>query len=307
MAETKRATKKKIPGRGVDRISPGLKRYVDIVVKTALVEDIGSGDVTTSAIVPSTMKGSCRIVAKERLVVAGLFIAENVFRRLDGSAVFTAGFRDGDRVKKGETIASVSGRLAALLAGERVALNFLQRLSGIATLTAEFVKRAGGRVKILDTRKTTPCLRSLERYAVRAGGGLNHRSGLYDSVLIKDNHIKAAGSVAEAISRVNKKYKGRVLVETEASTVEEAGEAASAGADIIMLDNMTPALIKKALKVIEEGALVEVSGGVTLSNVRSLAATGADFISIGALTHSAPAMDISMEVTAHEGKGSKRG
>lgn len=272
-----------------------LKKYACLVVKAALAEDVGTGDITTTATVPRSLAGRCRILAKEDLVVSGLFVAEEVFRSVDRSSKFRARVKDGAEVADGGVIAEVSGRLAPLLTGERVALNFLQRLSGIATLTSEFTKRAEG-VKILDTRKTTPCLRTLERYAVRCGGGYNHRSGLYDYILIKDNHIKAAGGVAEAIKRVDKKFKGGVLVEVEAATLEEAAEAAGSGADIIMLDNMTPAAIRRAIRIIDNRALVEISGGVTLKNVGRYAKTGADFISVGSLTHSARSVDISMEV-----------
>ncbi len=283
---------------------PGLYGYTEILVKTALAEDVGPGDITTAAVVERAMKGAAEIVAKEELVVAGLFVAEKVFKNLDRNACFKAVYKDGTRVRKGSVIARVSGRLGRLLTAERVALNFLQRLSGIATLTGEFVKRVRpSKAKILDTRKTTPCMRKLERYAVKMGGGYNHRSGLFDAVLIKDNHIKAAGGVAEAVRKANKKYREETAVEVEVTTLKEAREAVRAGADIILLDNMTPERIRKALKVIDRRALVEVSGGVTLDNVKKVAAAGVDFISVGALTHSAPAVDISMKVTRIEGKG----
>ena len=283
---------------------PGLYNYTEILVKAALAEDVGPGDITTAAVVPARMKGTAEIVAKEDFVVAGLFVAERVFKNIDRNAVFNAGCKDGDRVKKGSVIARISGRLGRILTAERVALNFLQRLSGIATLTGEFVKRVSPcKALILDTRKTTPCMRKLERYAVKMGGGYNHRSGLFDAVLIKDNHIKAAGGVAEAVRKANRKYREEAAVEVEVSTLKEAREAVRAGADIILLDNMTPERIKKALEAIDRRALVEVSGGVTLDNVKKAAAAGVDFISVGALTHSAPAVDISMKVTRIEGKG----
>ena len=284
---------------------PGLREYTDILVKAALAEDVGGGDVTTAAVVPRGTRGKARLVAKEDLVVAGLFVARMVFKSLDSRVVFKALVKDGASVKKGRTIATVSGRLGAILAAERVALNFLQRLSGIATLTARFVKRAGGRVTILDTRKTTPCMRMLERYAVRAGGAWNHRFGLFDGVLIKDNHIAVAGSVEEALKRVDRRYVQGTVREVEVSTLKQVREALKGGADIIMLDNMSVDKVKKARKLIGDSALVEVSGGITLENIKRYAATGVDFISVGALTHSAGAVDISMEVAGNERR--KRG
>lgn len=275
---------------------PGLISYSDLLVKAALAEDIGTGDITTGAIVGKGQLGEAEFIARENMTVAGLFIAESVFKHLDRKASFRPFFKDGDFVKKGATIASVKARLSAILMGERSALNFVQRLSGIATLTASFIKKAGPKVRVLDTRKTTPCLRLLEKYAVKAGGGYNHRFGLFDCVLIKDNHIAAAGSIKKAVEKVNRKYKEGLLVEVEVTDEKEVREAVEAGADIIMLDNMGVAKIRKALKIIDNRALVEASGGVTIDNIASIAATGIDFISVGALTHSARAMDISLEV-----------
>lgn len=275
---------------------PGLIAYSDLLVKAALAEDIGTGDITTAAIVGKTRKGEAEFIAKEEMIVAGLFIAEKVFKYLDKKASFTPFYKDGDSVKKGARIATIKARLSAILMGERVALNFVQRLSGIATLTAAFIKKAGPRVRVLDTRKTTPCLRLLEKYAVKAGGGYNHRFGLFDCVLIKDNHIKAAGSIRNAVEKVNRKYKEGLLVEVEVTDEKEVREAVSAGADIIMLDNMGIAKIRKALKIIDNRALVEASGGVTIDNIGAIAGTGIDFISVGALTHSARGVDISLEV-----------
>lgn len=275
---------------------PGLISYSDLLVKAALAEDIGTGDITTGAIVGKAQKGEAEFIAKEDMIVAGLFIAEKVFKYLDKKAAFTPFYKDGDRVKKGARIATVKARLSAILMGERVALNFVQRLSGIATLTSSFIKKAGPKVRVLDTRKTTPCLRLLEKYAVKAGGGYNHRFGLFDCVLIKDNHIKAAGSIKKAVEKVNRKYKEGLLVEVEVTDEKEAREAIAAGADIIMLDNMGIAKIRKALKIIDNRALVEASGGVNMENIGAIAGTGIDFISVGALTHSAKAVDISLEV-----------
>lgn len=287
---------------------PGLVDYALLLVKAALAEDIGGGDITTGSIVSKTAKGEAGFIAKEDMVLAGLFIAGQTFKLLDRSSVFKTFFKDGDAVKKGTVIAVVKGRLAPILTGERVALNFLQRLSGIATLTREFTKKIGDRnVKLLDTRKTTPCLRILEKYAVKAGGGFNHRFGLFDAVLIKDNHIAASGGVKKAVDKVLKKYRDSVPVEVEVTNYKEVREAVEAGADIIMLDNMDPERIRKSLKIIKNRALVEVSGGVTLSNVREIASTGVDFISVGALTHSARSMDISMEVVSYAGKRGRGG
>lgn len=282
--------------------------YAGILIRAALAEDVGEEDITTAAVIRGGDMGAARIIAKEDLVVAGLFMAEGVFARLDEEISFRALCKDGDFVKKGRALAEVSGRLSPILTGERVALNFLQRLSGVATLTRKFVEKAGNfDVRILDTRKTTPCLRLLERYAVRAGGGSNHRFGLFDCILVKDNHIKASGGVKEAVRRINERYRGTVPVEVEASNLKETREAVEAGADIIMLDNMDLPAIKKALKVIRNRAFVEVSGGVTLKNVGPIAKTGVDFISIGALTHSAPSVDLSMEVVSYALKGGPRG
>ncbi len=291
------ATRRISASRRAGKEGAALKRYAAIVVKAALVEDVGGGDITTDAVVPKSRRGVCELKAKEEMVLSGLFVAEMAFKELDKRAVFKPGFKDGDTVKPGRVIATVTGRLAPLLTAERVALNFLQRLSGIATLTSAFVKKVEKTsAKILDTRKTTPCLRALERYAVASGGGQNHRSGLYDFVLIKDNHIQVAGGVAAAVKLVDGLYHGSVPIEVEASTLAEVRASVKAGADIIMLDNMGAGKIRSAVKMVGNRALLEVSGGVTLANVGALAALGVDLISVGALTHSARAMDISMRV-----------
>ncbi len=267
----------------------------EALIKAALDEDVADGDLTTNATVAKSKKGKCRIIAKENLILAGSFLAEGVFRSLDKGIKYRALAEEGAKVKKGRTIAELSGPLAPLLTGERVALNFLQRLSGIATVTETFVRLAPG-VKILDTRKTTPGMRIFERYATRLGGAYNHRYGLHDAVLIKDNHIKAAGSITKAVKKVSRAYGDAIAIEVEVTTIKEAKEALASGADIIMLDNMDAAKIKKVLKIIDNMAVTEVSGGVNLANIKEYAATGVDFISIGALTHSAPAVDISMKV-----------
>lgn len=267
------------------------------IIETALAEDIGSGDVTTMAIADKNYEGAVEIIAKENIVVAGILIAEAVFKTLDKRIAFKPFAKDGGAVRKGKVIAKVSGKLSTLLAGERVALNFLQRLSGIATLTRMFTDKIKGfNIKILDTRKTTPGLRALEKYAVRMGGGWSHRFGLCDGVLIKDNHIAAVGSIDEAVQRARNNVPNNMLIEVEAKNLSEVKDALLAGADVIMLDNMKPAAMKQAVKIIGKTALVEASGGVNLKNIRAIAETGVDFISVGALTHSARAVDISMKV-----------
>lgn len=284
-----------------------IHRYSDLLIKAALAEDVGAFDVTTKAVVASKEKGTAEFIAKEDMVMAGLFIPEKVFKYLDKKSEFSTPYKDGDAVMGGQVIATVSGRLDSLLIGERVALNFLQRMSGIATLTNKFVQKTwSSNTKILDTRKTTPCLRILEKYAVKAGGGYNHRFGLYDGVLIKDNHIAAAGSITKAVKRVTKAYGDSMVVEVEVTNFKETREAIDAGADIIMLDNMDPGKMKKALAIIKGRALVEASGGVTLDNIEEFAKTGVDFISIGALTHSAKAVDISMEISICKGKRQRK-
>jgi len=287
------------------KVPPGLEKYTERIVDAALSEDAGTGDITTGSIVGPAARGEAVMVAKESFVLAGLFVADRVFRHIDPRVSFRPMFKDGDTVRKGQTIAEVTGRLSTILTGERVALNFLQRLSGIATLTSAFVKKTEKTgVTILDTRKTTPCLRPFERYAVRAGGGRNHRFGLFDSVLIKDNHIEAAGGVAIAVSRARAGVPAGSLIEVEVTDQRELKEALAAGADIIMLDNMSVERIRKAVKLIAKGALTEASGSMSLDNVGAVARTGVDFISVGALTHSARSVDISMKVVGH---GAKRG
>ena len=277
--------------------SLGMSYNIQGIIETALREDIGAGDITTTATVDKKAEGSAEIIVKEGLIVAGILIAEAVFKTVDAGIAFKAFVKDGESVKKGKTIARISGRLSSLLAGERVALNFLQRLSGIATLTSYFVAKVKGcRAKILDTRKTTPGLRILEKYAVRMGGGFNHRFGLCDGILIKDNHIAAVGSIMEAVLRARENIPHNMLIEVEAKNLDEVRGAILAGADVIMLDNMKPAVMKQAVKIIGKKALIEASGGVNLQNVMVIAKTGVDFISVGALTHSARAVDMSLEV-----------
>ncbi|HIE64325.1 MAG: carboxylating nicotinate-nucleotide diphosphorylase [Nitrospira sp.] len=271
------------------------------LVKRALAEDLGYGDRTTEALFPSPLAATGFIVAKEDLVLAGLDLVRVVFQTLDPSVIFEEKYASGEKVEKGAQIAQVSGDARILLKGERTALNFLQRLSGIATLTCRFVDRTQGTsARIVDTRKTTPGLRACEKEAVRYGGGRNHRFHLGDLILIKDNHILLGGGVAQAIRAVRAAKPHSLKVEVEVSTFSELEEALQVGVEIIMLDNMPLREIKKAVGLIKAKApetLVEVSGGVNLEHVSKIAACGVDLISVGALTHSAPAVDISFDIT----------
>ena len=273
---------------------------VDSLIDLALQEDLGPHDVTTKSLLKETDRGVAIVSAKEDFLLAGMSIFSRVFFRLDEKTRVISFLKDGEEVKAGGIIAEVKGLLWILLSGERTALNFLQRLSGIATLTRTVVKKIEGYpVKILDTRKTTPGWRVLEKEAVRVGGGFNHRFGLYDGVLIKDNHIQAVGSITRAITLARFQAPLTLRIEVEVNTPEQAEEALKANADIIMLDNMSLADMKRAVKKIKGHALVEASGGITLENVESVASTGVDFISIGALTSAFRAVDIGMEL---EGK-----
>ena len=269
------------------------------LIRLALGEDIGPGDITTDNIVDPGARGEATIIAKQDLVVAGLGVAETVFRILSDAIAFRPAYRDGDRIAAGSRVVDITGPLAALLKGERTALNFLQRLSGIATQARAYVESvAGTGVKLVDTRKTTPGWRVLEKYAVRIGGAHNHRMGLYDGVLIKDNHIAVAGGIAKAVDAVRQAISHLVKIEVEASTLDEVQAALDADADIIMLDNMDLDQIRAAVRLIRGKALVEISGGVTRDRLMVLAQTGVDLISIGALTHSAVAVDLSMNIRA---------
>ena len=268
--------------------------YRDIV-RRALQEDVRDGDITTDATVDAALRARGVFLAKADCVVAGLDVAIETFRQLDSTIRATTLKRDGDACRAGEEIAEVVGTARALLVGERTALNFLQRLSGVATRARAFVDASGGRITILDTRKTTPLLRALEKYAVRTGGAANHRVGLFDAVLIKDNHIRLAGGVAAAIDRT-RACRPDLPIEIEAQTLAEVDEALARGADTILVDNMSAAEVREAVKRAAGRAKIEVSGGVTLERISELAATGADYVSVGALTHSAPAVDISFEI-----------
>ncbi len=275
---------------------------VDRLMDLALEEDVGTGDITTDPLVAQESSAQATIVAKQDLIIAGLDVARRVFERLDAQIQFQSNFKDGDPVAKGQTVVALSGRLSALLVAERTALNFLQRLSGIATHVSTYVSALQDTsVRLLDTRKTTPGWRVLEKYAVRIGGGSNHRMGLYDGVLIKDNHIAACGNIATAVARIRKRVSHLVKIEVETSTLDEVQQALDAGADIIMLDNMDADRIKAAVTLINHRALVEVSGGVTLTQLTDLAQTGVDLISVGALTHSAQAVDLSMYINPKVG------
>jgi nicotinate-nucleotide pyrophosphorylase (carboxylating) len=268
---------------------------LDRIIENALAEDIHTGDITTLAVLRESCAARARLIAKEPMMLAGLEVAARVFHLLDPRIIFTQRFSDGEPIRKGDTIAEINGDTASLLQGERVALNILQRMSGVATLTAQYVAAVKGtRARVVDTRKTTPGLRILDKYAVRVGGGLNHRTGLYDGVLIKENHIAAAGGISSAVSRARGFIPHTMKIEVETETLAEVREALSAGADIIMLDNMDIATMHEAVAMIAGRALVEASGGVNLETVRKIAETGVDVISVGALTHSARAMDISM-------------
>jgi nicotinate-nucleotide pyrophosphorylase (carboxylating) len=270
---------------------------VDEVVDAALAEDLGDGDITCRLVVPADSRAEGLVVAKAHGVVAGLEVAKATFLKMDPEAVVVLEARDGDRVEPGQVLARVQGRAAPILSAERTALNFVMLLSGIATLTAEFVERIEGTgAVILDTRKTAPGLRMLQKYAVRMGGGSNHRMGLFDMVLVKDNHIRMAGGVRQAVERAAGTEARPLVIEVEVTDLSEVEEALAAGADRLLLDNMDIGTMKRAVDLARGRAEVEASGGVTLDTVREIALTGVDYISVGALTHSAPALDVSLEV-----------
>ena len=273
-----------------------MKMQADQLIRMALQEDITSEDVSTNAVMRSAVKGTVDLIAKEDGIIAGLDVYARVFRILDEKTEVHFNFKDGDAVKKGDLLATVNGDIRVLLSGERVALNYLQRMSGIATYTSQVAKLLeGSKVTLLDTRKTTPNCRVFEKYAVRVGGGCNHRYNLSDGVLLKDNHIGAAGSVAKAVAMA-KEYAPFVRkIEIEVETMDQVKEAVEAGADIIMLDNMTPEMMKEAVNFIDGRAQTECSGNITKENIQKILETGVDVVSSGALTHSAPILDISMK------------
>lgn len=273
-----------------------MKMQADKLIRMALQEDITSEDVSTNAVMRSAVKGTVDLIAKEDGIIAGLDVYARVFQILDEKTEISFNLKDGEAVKKGDLLGTVTGDIRVLLSGERVALNYLQRMSGIATYTKQVSKLLeGSKVTLLDTRKTTPNCRVFEKYAVRIGGGCNHRYNLSDGVLLKDNHIGAAGSVAKAVAMA-KEYAPFVRkIEIEVETMEQVKEAVEAGADIIMLDNMTPEMMKEAVELIAGRAQTECSGNITKENIAKILETGVDFVSSGALTHSAPILDISMK------------
>ena len=271
------------------------------VIRTALEEDLGSGDITTDAIIGITSKGAAVLKTREKIVLAGLPIFCRAFELVGPEISFDLRYEDGASVEAGETICNISGSLSVILKTERTALNFLQRMSGIATLTREYVLRAGSdKVKILDTRKTAPGLNLFDKYSVRMGGGFNHRFGLYDGILIKDNHIIAAGSIKEAVILAKKNAPHTVRVEVEVEDLSSVKEAIETGADAILLDNMSIDEIRQAVELVNGRIILEASGGITLENISEIARTGVDLISVGALTHSVRAVDLSLEVISRK-------
>jgi len=284
-------------------VEPLSAEEIGRLVASALAEDIGSGDVTTLAVVPETAPARAQMRAREAVVVAGLALAEATFCQLSKDIQVTRVVKDGQRVTAGKALLKIAGPARALLSAERVALNFVQRLSGVATLTARFVDAVKGtRARILDTRKTTPAWRRLEKYAVACGGGQNHRLGLFDMVLIKDNHLaalkgEAPNAIAAAVQRARAQFP-KLKVEVEAETLEQVEQAVAAGADMVLLDNMNVVRFRLAVQKCKDRVLTEASGGVTLAGVRAIAETGVDFISVGALTHSARAVDIGLDFEA---------
>lgn len=277
------------------------KRELQRKIEEWLQEDVGFGDVTTMSTIPESEQGVGILYAKEAGVVAGLPIAEQVFATVDSTLVFEAKVEEGARVEVGQQIAEVSGSVRSILSGERLALNLMQRLSGIATKTSEYAAAvAGTKARVVDTRKTTPGLRALEKYAVRVGGGYNHRFALYDAVMIKDNHIKGAGGIAQAVAAARAVIPHTMTVEVEAESFEQVQEALAAGADTIMLDNMSLDQMVEAVEYINGRAIVEASGGVSLETIGDIAKTGVDIISVGALTHSVKAFDISLDLNTRK-------
>ncbi|ODR94947.1 nicotinate-nucleotide pyrophosphorylase [Methyloceanibacter stevinii] len=278
-------------------VTPLPRHLVEKAVRDALEEDLGlAGDITTDPIIPADARGAAAIVVREPACIAGLDFAEAAFRALDADVVFERLVNDGDAAEADAAIARVEGRTRALLTGERTALNFLGRLCGIATLTAAYVAAVDGTgARIADTRKTTPGLRGLEKYAVRCGGGVNHRFGLYDAVLVKDNHIAAAGGIGAALSHLRARGGHMVKIEVEVDTIDQLREALAYPIDAVLLDNMDLATLKEAVEIVEGKVVTEASGGVTLESVAAIARTGVDLISVGALTHSPRNLDSSLE------------
>lgn len=270
---------------------------IDKIIALAIEEDIDTGDITTNALVPESSMAVAEMTAKADGVISGIEIARKVFEQIDKNILWTPFVKEGDHVKKGDRIVRIEGSFRALLTAERTALNILQRMSGIATAASLYVKELEGTgTNLLDTRKTAPGMRILDKMAVKAGGGTNHRMGLYDMALIKDNHIKVAGGIPNAVIQVRKSIKPGISIEVEVTNLDETQQAIDSGADIIMLDNMNTAQMAQAVKLINGRAKTEASGNMTLSRVKEVASAGVDFISVGALTHSVTALDISMNI-----------
>ena len=270
---------------------------IDKIIDSALEEDLGPGDITTEALVDLSVNGEARLIAKEEIILAGIGVFSRVFSRLDPEIVVETKYRDGEAVSNGEDIGIVKGSMRGILSGERTALNFLQRLSGIATLTRKYVERTdSSKVRVIDTRKTTPGLRILEKYAVRRGGGFNHRFGLFDGILIKDNHIAVAGSIAKALARIKGRVPHTLRIEVEVEDIKGVEEAIGAGADAILLDNMSLKEMREAVSIAGGRVLLEASGGITLESIEEVSKIGINLISVGAITHSARSVDISLEV-----------
>lgn len=272
-------------------------QLIKSIIKLAIEEDIAGGDITTNSLVPESIKATAEMTMKADGVISGIDIAIAVFKELDKDTVCTKFVNDGDKVKRGDKILKVEGSYRVLLSAERSSLNFLQRLSGIATETSKYVSALENtQTKVLDTRKTVPGMRMLDKKAVKDGGGTNHRIGLYDMVLIKDNHIKVAGGILKAVGQIKSVVPSSIKIEVEVTNMEEVKEAIQSGADIIMLDNMTTAQMAEAVKFIDNRAKTEASGNMSLERIKEVAQTGVDFISVGALTHSVKALDISMNI-----------
>jgi len=279
----------------IDLGTPG--DAVGRLIALALQEDVGPGDLTAEAVIAAEARGSGLIFAKESLVVSGVSAAARIFRALDPGCALEALRNEGEEAGPGDGVLRIKGRLRAIVTGERTALNFLQRLCGIATLTRRYVQAlAGTRTRLLDTRKTTPGMRALEKAAVRAGGGLNHRGALFDGILVKDNHAAAAGGIGEAVRRARTSAHPLVKIEAEVSTPQQIDEALRAGADMLLLDNLGDDELRRAVQQVAGRVPTEASGGITLERLPGLAATGVDYLSVGALTHSAPAVDLSLMV-----------
>jgi nicotinate-nucleotide pyrophosphorylase (carboxylating) len=269
---------------------------IDAIIEAALKEDMPDGDITSESLVPPESISRAIFLAKEDGILAGIDVAARVFWKIDPHVLFQKDAEDGNAIKKGNTLARIEGPSLSLLKSERTALNFLQRMSGIATMTQEYVKGLeGSKTQILDTRKTTPSLRALEKYAVKMGGGINHRLSLSDMVLIKDNHLKIVGNIPEAIKRARVRVGRDIKIEVETTSLEEVKEAVQAGADMIMLDNMSPGKMREVVEWVDGRVPLEASGNVTLSTLKEIAASGVNYISVGGLTHSYRSLDISME------------